>query len=215
MIRATVFGGPKSRLRSYASPFHSGQVWIYHEPVKDTRKLSDFDVHHWRPGLRELYDRAMAADAVAQTILASHGGGGSWNKALSLAEASLDALENADEEVCSRIVVWFLWQWAGFLGLMPELDHCSSCAQPMAAGSMLWYSLQEGIIACGTCLEKDRGTVLEAGPGCRRWLETIRNLPAVQVPRYTLDEKSFRQAKVLVSTIIAEALGRPLACWEW
>ena len=48
---------------------------VYHDPSKDSRKLSDFDVRSWRPGLRELYERAMAADAVAETVLASHGGG--------------------------------------------------------------------------------------------------------------------------------------------
>ena len=225
LIRATVFGGPKSKLRSYASPFHSGQAWVYHDPAKDNRKLSDFDVRSWRPGLREMYERAMAADAAAETILASHGGGGNWGRALSLAEAALDALEVVDSETCSRIALCFLWQWADFLGLRPELDHCSLCGKQIPANSMGIFSPREGCMVCDTCLDRtyldrtyagsdQRADLIDAGPGCRRWLETVRPLAPAQLTRYTLDGKSFREAKSLTTAILAEALGRRLASWE-
>jgi len=120
LIRATVFGGPKSRLRSHVAPFHEGTLWVYHDPVRDSRKVSDFDVQSWRPGLRELWERAMTADAVAETILASHGGGGAWSEAAKLAGSVLDALDGADAAACSRIGVYFLWHWAWILGLRPD-----------------------------------------------------------------------------------------------
>lgn len=122
IIKATVFGGAKSKLRSFAAPYNSGQVWIYHDPAKDYRKISDFDVQSWRPGLRELYERTMAAGSISETILVSHGGGGDWAGALSLAEAALDTLEDANEEKCERILIRFLWRWIEFLGIHPEID---------------------------------------------------------------------------------------------
>ncbi|MDR1100566.1 MAG: recombination protein O N-terminal domain-containing protein, partial [Treponema sp.] len=85
LLRATVFGGPRSRLRAHVAPFHSGPLWIYHDPVRDSRKITDFDVLCWRPGIREQYERTMAADALAETILNSHGGGGNWKTAFALA----------------------------------------------------------------------------------------------------------------------------------
>jgi len=220
LLRATVFGGPKSRLRSYVSPFHSGQAWVYHDPAKDSRKLSDFDVRSWRPGLRELYERTMAADAVAETLLASHGGGGNWGRALSLVEAALDALADADSETCGRILLCFLWQWADFLGLRPEFDCCSVCGKPVPPGSMIKFSLREGGVVCAACRNEGEGGCvaagyLEAGSACRRWLETVRPLPPAEVTRYTLDEKPFHEAKSLTTTILAEALGRRLASWEY
>jgi DNA repair protein RecO (recombination protein O) len=216
LIRATVFGGPKSKLRAYASPFHSGQAWIYQDPSKDSRKLSDFDVKSWRPGLRELYERAMAADAVAETILATHGGGGNWGGALSLAEAALDALALADSETCARILLWFLWQWIGFLGLGPEFDRCSSCEKPIPGGGMVFFSPREGGIICEDCLDDGHKTGLTAaGPGCRRWLETARQLSPSQLNRYTLDKKSFHEAKSLVTAILTEALGKYLNSWNY
>jgi DNA repair protein RecO (recombination protein O) len=223
LLRATVFGGPKSRLRAYVSPFHSGQALIYHEPVKDTRKFCDFDVRSWRPGLRELYERAMAADAAAETVLASHGGGGNWDRALALAEAALDALALADSETCGRILLHFLWQWSDFLGIRPGFEHCSHCGKNTNAGGMLWYSPGEGGMVCDACLDAGQGIrheahllegLLEAGPGCRRWLETILGLPPSQLNRYTLDKKSFAEARALATAVLAEALGKRLASWN-
>ena len=215
LLRVTVFGGPKSKLRAYASPFHSGQAWIYQNPSKDARKLSDFDVHSWRPGLREQYERTMAADAIAETILTSHGGGGNWEKALSLAEAALDALAEADSETCSRITLCFLWQWADFLGLRPEFDHCSHCGKAVPVDSVLRFAPREGSMLCSECSLESGTGLLETNPGCRRWLETARQLAPAQLARYTLDKQSFREAKALATGILSEALGKRLISWEW
>ncbi|MDR1970606.1 MAG: recombination protein O N-terminal domain-containing protein, partial [Treponema sp.] len=65
LIRATVFGGPKSKLRAHTAPYHRGKLWIYRDPAKTFMKVTDFDVQVWRPGIRELYERTMAASAVA------------------------------------------------------------------------------------------------------------------------------------------------------
>jgi DNA repair protein RecO (recombination protein O) len=96
LLRATVFGGPKSRLRAYIAPYHQGTAWLYRDPVKDSLKVTDFDVRFWRPGIREDYDRTMAASAIAETILASHGGGTERAAALALAGNIFDALESGD-----------------------------------------------------------------------------------------------------------------------
>jgi DNA repair protein RecO (recombination protein O) len=226
LVRATVFGGPKSKLRSYASPFHSGQAWVYQDPSKDSRKLSDFDVREWRPGLRELYERTMAADAVAETVLASHGGGGNWSGALLLAETALDALSSADSDTCTRILLWFLWQWAGFLGLRPEFDHCSHCGEPVGGSALIAYSPRDGGMICSACQSSDyqgavysgnrqREGLVAAGPGCRHWLQTVQPLPPAQITRYTLDGKSLNETKSLTTAILAEALGKRLASWDW
>ena len=220
LIRATVFGGPKSRLRALAAPFNSGRVWLYHDPVKDSRKITDFDVMSWRPGLRELYERSMAAGAVSETILASHGGGGHWEEALSLAEAALDALADSNEETCSRVSVFFYWRWAGFLGLAPSLDYCASCGGQSAENAALWYSPRESGMLCDACVpvmrrEGEVSGLLPAGPGCRHWLKTVQPLSPGRIGRYIMDKKSFQEARSLTTAILAEALGRRLASWDW
>jgi hypothetical protein len=78
------------------------------------------------------------------------------------------------------------------------------------------FSLREGVMLCANCCGGEgQGTgFIEAGPGCRHWLETVRQLAPSQLTRYTLDVKSFREAKSLVTAILAEALGKRLVSWE-
>ena len=162
----------------------------------------------------------MSADAVAETILASHGGGGNWAAALALAEETLSALESAGEEMCERILVYFFWRWADILGLQPDLAHCASCGTAPPE-TPFWYSVREGDMRCAACTSAggdgtpaDRGGLLLAGPGCRRWLAAINALSPALLNRYTLDGKSFREARALTMAILAEALGKRPASWD-
>jgi DNA repair protein RecO (recombination protein O) len=254
IIKATVFGGPKSKLRAHSAPYNSGQVWIYHDSSKDYRKLSDFDVHSWRPGLRELYDRTMAAGGLAETILSTHGGGGEWGTALEMAVMTLDALESANEELCPSLLVHFLWRWAGFLGIQPQVECCSSCGNE-AANSPLWFSSRENTVFCGNCVSSSvpeteicpqnralspkassvpkielcpqnralspksssvpKNSLLQLNPGCRRWLATVSSVEPSDLNRYSMDKKSFNETKALAAVVMAEALGKRLASWDW
>jgi DNA repair protein RecO (recombination protein O) len=236
ITRATVFGGPKSKLRSHAAPYNSGQVWIYRSS-KDYAKLSDFDVHSWRPGLRELYERTMAAGGVAETVLSTHGGGGDWGEALRLTAAALDALENAKEEMCGLYLIHFLWRWAGFLGLQPHIDSCAACGD-RTADTPLWYSAKEGTAFCAGCVPagdefcpqesalspksssvpKNQAlspNLLQINPGCRRWLAAVGQLEPALLNRYSMDNKSFHEAKALAAAVLTAALGKRLSSWDF
>ncbi|GHV74903.1 hypothetical protein AGMMS49940_22050 [Spirochaetia bacterium] len=138
ILRATVFGGPKSKLRAHVEPYHGGKLWIYRDPVRDSRKISDFDVQSWKPGIRESYERSTAAAAIAETILAAYGGGGPWEHAFTLADASLEALGLADEPCSVRIFIHFLWQWTEILGIRPDLDESGDDAPMLGPGARSW-----------------------------------------------------------------------------
>ena len=226
IVRATVFGGPKSKLRAFASPYNSGQVWVYRDKAKDYAKLSDFDVRAWRPALREMYDRTMAAAAAAETILASHGGGGEWSTALKLAAETLDALENANEELCARLLVHFLWRWCAFLGIQPNVENCSGCGQ--GEDAPLWFDVREGAAHCAACtnqlaMSNEQLTInreqisglIKLNPGCRRWLSVTGELESSLLHRYSMDNKSFGEAKALVCAVLSGVLGKRLASWDW
>jgi DNA repair protein RecO (recombination protein O) len=215
ILRATVFGGPKSRLRAHIAPFHQGVLWIYHDPVRDSRKVSDFDVQLWRPGLRERYERAITAGAVAETVLSSHGGGGAWPRALELSGGALDALEAADEKTCRRILIHFLWNWADVLGVRPGLTTCASCGREAGSGEALLFSPREGALLCPACAgSAEGGNLFAVGPGARRWLLAVQDLPPSLISRLTLDETSRAQAKALAAAVLSEALGKRLPTWD-
>jgi DNA repair protein RecO (recombination protein O) len=211
VLKATVFGGPKSKLRAHVAPFNQGTLWLYHDPIRDSRKVSDFDVKNWRPGLRELFQRAMAADALAETILASLGSGGSFPHALDMAGLTLDALDAADEKTCARILIHFLWNWAGLLGVQPDLHHCSSCACEVPRDGVLWYDTREDAIVCRDC---SPGEGITVGPGARLWLGAVEDLAPQALSRISLDEVSLHQAKALATAILTGALGKRLTTWD-
>jgi len=218
IIKATVFGGPKSKLRSHAAPYNSGKVWIYRDPAKEYGKLSDFDVQSWHPGLRELYERTMAAAGLAETILYTHAGGGDWHYAMKLAVSTLDALEAANEELCPRLLVHFLWRWAQFLGIQPHIEACASCGDRAENGAF-WFNAREGAVFCANCAEKVTVTFstssLPINPGCRRWLAATEQLDPALLNRYSMDNKSFGEAKALTTAVMTAALGKRLASWDW
>ena len=218
IVKATVFGGAKSKLRSHSAPYNSGKIWIYRDPSKDYRKINDFDVQSWRAGLRELYERTMAAGGIADTILSTHGGGGDWRLAQELALFTLDTLEDADEELCLRLLVHFLWRWTGFLGIQPHLETCAACGET-ADSSPLYFNVKDGATVCSRCTAGDspqiNSSFLQLNPGCRRWLSAARYTEPSQIYRYSMDNKSFGEAKALVTAVLSEALGKRLASWDW
>jgi len=228
VLRATVFGGPKSRLRAQVAPFHSGKLWIYHDPVRDSRKVNDFDVISYRTGMRELYERVMAADAVAETILSSHGSGGGWPAAAKLAGSVLDALNDAGSPaLCSRIGVYFLWHWADLLGVRPDLCACASCEMELSREEAVWYSSENEALFCEHCFRnaaasntalfdavQSNYSTLRVGPGARLWLNEIAALPPTALVRVSLDNPSLEQARALSKAVLAAALGKRLPTWE-
>jgi DNA repair protein RecO (recombination protein O) len=175
VVRATVYGGGKSKLRAYVSPFNSGVLYLYHDPVRDSSKVTDFDCQNWRPGLRENYERAMAADEIAKTILA--GLGGSFDDALQTADETLDALENADGSQTNPLLVHFWWRWAAVLGIRPALDRL---------GDSLDYQHRPPPL----------------GDGAATWLAATSSLPPAQIGRFPLDQPALAEAAAFCRALL-------------
>src|SRR5574344_858246 len=66
---ATLYGGPKSKLRALASPFNRGRMWLYRDEVRKTAKITDFDVQNFHPSFRENLYKSWAASLAAEVIL--------------------------------------------------------------------------------------------------------------------------------------------------
>jgi DNA repair protein RecO (recombination protein O) len=175
IVRAAVYGGGKSKLRAYVSPFNSGTLYLYHDPVRDSNKVTDFDCQNWRPGLREKYERTMAADEIAKTILT--GIGGSFDDALRAADETLDALENAADAQTNPLLVHFWWRWAAILGIRPALDRLEDS---------LGYHIPP--------LEE----------GAARWLAATENLPPSQVARFPVAQNTMEEAAAFCHALLRQ-----------
>lgn len=219
IIRATLFGGPKSKLRSYVSPFHQGTLWIYEDPVRNIKKITDFDVQSWRPALRESYERLMAGSTLLEIVLASQGGGGSsWEEAFELTAESIEALSIIDKSKIPPMVIYFFWNWIKLLGLVPELDRCDLCACTVRPSEVVWYSSLEQQVLCDSCVGPEKksiqGGLFPVNGGGRRWISRILELPAKEILRYRVDETTMVQVQRLGTEILQHALGKPIRFWE-
>ncbi|MDA8425863.1 MAG: DNA repair protein RecO C-terminal domain-containing protein [Treponema sp.] len=136
LVDVFVFGGPKSKLRSLASPFASGRAFVYLDPAKDFRKLSDFEARDSYPALREELGRLWAAGLVAELLIKTSGGGGDFPFVLELGREALRALDSRSPERGDYAVALFLWRLVGLLGLGPDTEACVSCGRGLSTASL-------------------------------------------------------------------------------
>lgn len=131
LLDAFVFGGAKGGLRSSATPYVYATLAVYHDPVKNYRKVTDIQVLESFSGLRTGYGKLMCAGAVAETILKTHAAGGEYSRSLALALDALRRMEGRADEDSLLILLAFLWETLSLLGLDPDIGSCSGCGRPL------------------------------------------------------------------------------------
>jgi DNA repair protein RecO (recombination protein O) len=150
-----VFGGPKSRLRSLASPYASGRAFVYLDPVKDYRKLSDFEVADSFPALRDELGKLWGAGLVAELLIKTSGGGGDFPLVLELAVDCLQSLDAAAEGRYDLPLLVFCWRLVNLLGLGPDPASCAACGAEIRPGAGAAYSFQRDGFLCPACASRE------------------------------------------------------------
>ncbi|MDR1024936.1 MAG: DNA repair protein RecO, partial [Treponema sp.] len=139
--------------------------------------------------------------------------GGGWDRALFLISASLDALAEAEAEAAGRIFIQFLWNWAAFLGLRPDLDEADRPCEASPDG-LLWFDRLEGTFT-RTVPAGAGNRFLPLTPGARRWLLAVQDLAPSRMLRISADPLSLTQARTVVTALMAEIIGRELSTWNF
>jgi recombinational DNA repair protein (RecF pathway) len=155
LVDAFVFGGPKSKMRSLASPYASGRAFVYLDPVKDYRKLSDFEVRDSYPALRDELGKLWGAGLVAELLIKTSGGGGDFHLVLALALECLASLDAAAAGEYDGSVLVFCWRLAALLGLGPDPSSCASCGAQIRPGAGAAYSFERDGFLCPACSSRE------------------------------------------------------------
>lgn len=148
IVDAFLFGGARSSLRSAASPFVYATAFLYVDPVKHYRKLSDLTILESFSGLRESYPRLWSASVIAELIIRTSGCGGEYAEVLDLSLRALRLLANADERLAELTLLAYLWKTLGVMGLRPDPSTCASCGRPL---SIMRYSAANEGFVCDAC----------------------------------------------------------------
>jgi len=206
-----------------ASPYASGKAYVYLDPVKDFRKLSDFEVIESYPALREDLDRLWSASLVAELLVKTSGGGGDFHVILGLTRSCLAALDSAPPGGSEPALVLFLWRLVEFLGLGPEPRACSSCGRefvfrrspdeiPPAAMAGA-YSFESDEFLCPACASRARRS-LPLGQGALRWLARSLELSFEEAVALPLLPETLGSLKTLCFALARMAAEAPLTSLE-
>jgi DNA repair protein RecO (recombination protein O) len=205
IVEAFIYGGPKSRLASLASPYNSGTAWTYRDPVKDLVKLTDFDPRACFPSLRERLDKSLCAAVIADWLLSTHALGDP-TRAHDLATCALAALDaSKDPSFVPRALVQFSWRALDAMGLRPEPLRCGECGRELR-GAARYDRPGEGFL-CDECApsRSARGMLSEQA---RYYLADAEAMPFDEALQ--LGAPSRRELLAFVEASSTEACGAPL-----
>ena len=107
IVYATLYGGPKSKLRSLVAQWHSGQVWLYNNSEKNQIKINDFEVKNYHSSLGQNLFKMYAASIATELAIKTHCAG-SNEECFKLLSGLLDGMELSNEEQSRLGLVRFL-----------------------------------------------------------------------------------------------------------
>lgn len=216
----TLYGGPKSKLKSLVQPFNYGTIFIYEDENRHLRKISDFDVKNFHTALKENLYKIWAAN-LASEILIKTKCAGDDRSSFVLLKAFMDGIDSTDENGARIGTIRFLWRYLSLLGVQPEVTECSGCGRklfsenPSEELSSHFIPATSGMVCreCGQSYEKSRDSGIgffSVTEQALHYLDAISNLTPGQVRRLTLSQNSMDSLKRLLFHLIEAAVGSPL-----
>ena len=134
VVYATAHGAGKaaSKLKAAAIPFACVTAYLYHDPVRDSFKVTDVEPRNLHGAIRADLAKFFTASLWVEIVLRSHGGGGEAAALHGLLAAGLGALDAAGSTRVGAVSVHVLWRCLQLLGLGPDLEHCAGCGRALA-----------------------------------------------------------------------------------
>ncbi|UTC66936.1 MULTISPECIES: DNA repair protein RecO [unclassified Treponema] len=219
LIDAAVFGGPKSKLRSMVIPYHTGEVWIYSNPIKNSNKISDFKVSDYRIGLSDNLTRIWCA-AFAAELAVKLKGNIDWQ----IINSFLTGLAVSSENECRKALLRFLWRVISLSGLAPDMEHCCRCGVRTSGAESktdalttnaedFSYSVKnsffvphEDSCVCEVCLDKHEPAFPLSGESLL-YLFAVQNLIPKISRGLNLSEQAYAELKDFLFYLIRLAAG--------
>ena len=215
IIYATLYGGPKSKLRSLVALWHSGKIWLYENPEKKQTKISDMEVANYHASfgqnLFKMYAASLAAELAIKTRCA-----GSPQECFILISGFFDGMELCDEEQSRVGLIRFLWRYLELLGIQPVSHACSSCGKTFfdtqfAPNAVSYYNSMENSFICPDCAGHLPGeNMLSVKNNAVKYLSALTVLSPSEARKLTIDEEIYGQIRQLVFFLIENSIDQKL-----
>ena len=215
IVYATLYGGPKSKLRSLVSQWHSGIIYLYENPEHNQIKISDFDVKNYHvsfsQNLFKYYAASLAAELAIKTKCA--GSAGNNEQCWKLVSGFLDGLELATEEQGRLGLVRFLWRFLELQGIRPDSTYCGSCGKSFLTGEFApdaetYYNRSDNNFICPDCAYDDQGIPLKIS--AVNYLSAVSLLTSAEARRLAITRKDYEQIKNFVFFLIESGIENKL-----
>jgi DNA repair protein RecO (recombination protein O) len=214
LISATAYGAYKmqSRLRMGSEPFTWSRTLLYHNPVKNTYKVTDLEIRGSVAGLQSDLSRLAAASLWAEVVQKSYGAGETSGMLFRLFLDALALLENAEERREPYITLQFLWRFLSLAGYQPDIGSCDGCGSPIGDTRPAHYSPRANAVFCADC-GASMGDPIPAG--ALRYLEATRALPLERAVAVQLEPAGLRALRGALPRMVQSVLEGELASLPW
>ncbi len=214
---ATLYGGPKSKMRSLVQPFHSGTLYFYEDEAKHAIKITDFDVKNVHPTFRTNLYKMWAANLAAELMLKTKCAGEN-EASFTLLSALTDGMDLCEESGARLGMLRFLWRYMGLLGVQPDTRECSLCGKNLnlSEENAFLTPLSQALV-CSECLPSGDGmknTIYTLNRECRLYLQAINEQKPSYVRSLVLKADSVWQMKSFLYHLTQEAAGSKLLSME-
>jgi DNA repair protein RecO len=211
IARAMAHGAAKatSRLKPATMPFSYITAYLYHDPVRDSLKVTDVDSLAMHQNLSANLVKYFTASLWSEVIISSHGGGAQPTALQEMLIESLARLDSASAEEVPYLSAAFLWYVLEHLGVAPETDTCESCGRALPLGEDAQLLLAVAAVLCGACShatgDAAAGPVYALDAGLRALIHRLRD----GAGRVALGDDWDRLRRAL-QQLMQHALERPL-----
>ena len=199
VIYATLYGGPKSKLRSLVSLWHSGKIWLYENPEKKQTKISDMEVANYHTtfgqNLFKQYAASLAAELAIKTRCA-----GSPEHCFTLIQGFMDGMELCDEEQSRLGLIRFLWRYLELMGVRPDAGD----SKVFAPDAISYYNIVEN---CFTWERDEQSThLIPVKNEAVSYLAAVSSLSPSEVRKIPVDKTVYGEIKQFVFFLLEKNL---------
>ena len=213
IIYATLYGGPKSKLKSLVSLYNCGTIWLYESPEKNQIKISDFDVKNFHSSLSQNLFKIYAASLAAELSIKTHAAGSS-QECYKYVCGFLDGMELCNEEQSRLGLIRFLWRFLILLGVNPDVRECENCNKSFIdlkfdMKEFSYYNILDNTFLCKDCansnfnmMDENNSFLLPLKLQSIRYLDALNTKNPKEVRQIKIDQESYEEIRQLVFYLI-------------
>lgn len=219
IIYGTLYGGPKSKLRSLVSLWNIGTVLLYETPEKSQIKISDFEVSKYHESFSQNLFKSFAA-ALAAEIAIKTRCAGSNEQCFNLLSGFFAGMDICNEDQSKVGLLRFLWRYLELLGVQPDASICQGCGtsflnSKFANEDISYYNSIENCFHCSDCTQSStERTLFPVKNLAVKYLATISLLSPGEVRKLSIDRQSYEQIKSIVFFLIENNIDQKLNSLE-